>query len=34
VSREDIVRHAWIQYHGRRITLRQLLAVIATWRPR
>ena len=33
VSRTDIIRHAFAEYHAGRITLAQLLRTITTWRP-
>lgn len=32
MSRVDVLRKAFIDYHARRITRRQLLAVLADWR--
>jgi hypothetical protein len=34
MSRADIVKRAFTEYHAGRITLAEALAVIAQWRPR
>jgi hypothetical protein len=34
MSKADVLRHAWTQYHAGRITLAELLATVAQWRPR
>jgi len=34
VSRADIIRQAWTEYHAGRITLVELLRAVAQWRPR
>jgi hypothetical protein len=33
VSRADVIRHAFAEYHAGRITLAELVRTIAAWRP-
>jgi hypothetical protein len=34
VSRADVIRRTWVEYHAGRITLAQALAVVGQWRQR
>lgn len=33
MARRDVIRRAWIEYHAGRITLTELMRIIADWRP-
>jgi hypothetical protein len=32
MSRADVLRHAWTEYHAGRITLAELMRVVTDWR--
>lgn len=34
MSRADIIRRAWTEYHAGRITFADLVRTIAQWRPK
>lgn len=34
MTRADVLRNAWTEYHAGRITLAELLRTITQWRPR
>jgi hypothetical protein len=33
MARSDVIRRAWLEYHAGRLTLVEVLRIIADWRP-